>query len=246
MEVFRGCACERIGGAVLAKGPRAPWLCRAVEDRGGHEQGARHKACDASNRGRDAPDGVYHESRRPDVTASSMISFRQGQRQEQRVPVGLGEWFFWSNCPKLCPQLGREVCGTQPTARTASMTTRTLRLHWTACMSIGVLLGGTLWLHPLAAQSGARDDGTNAIIMSPPRENPQGSGGIDYKNAKPMPLPAVPGPPPSATLPALPSTGDRSRPPGSVPGRIGTGEQHPQVLMPPQPLPDTNPAQGQR
>jgi hypothetical protein len=82
--------------------------------------------------------------------------------------------------------------------------------------------------------------------MSPPRENPQGNGGIDYKNAKPMPLPTVPGPPPSDTLPVLPSPGDRSRPPGSAPGSIGTGEQHPQVLMPAQPLPDANPAQGQR
>jgi hypothetical protein len=126
------------------------------------------------------------------------------------------------------------------------MTTRTLLLQWTACMSIRVLLCCALWLYPLAAQSGARDDGTNSVTMSPPNEHPPGNGGIDYKNAKPMPLPVVPGPPLSDTLPAPPSTGDRSRPPGSAPGSIGTGEKHPQVLMPPQPLPDTNSVQGQR
>ena len=139
------------------------------------------------------------------------------------------------------------IClGVNSVGRTASMTTRTLLLQCTACMSMGVLLGCALWLHPLAAQSSAKDDGTNSITMSPPSENPQGNGGIDYKNAKPMPLPSVPGPTPLDTLPAPPSTGDRSRPPGSAPGSIGTGEQHPQVLMPSQPLPDTNPAQGQR
>jgi hypothetical protein len=164
-----------------------------------------------------------------------MISFIQGQRQEQMLPVGLGEWFFWCNCPKLCHPFGSEFCGTKPAFRTASMTTRTLLWQCTACMSIGVLLGCSLWLYPLAAQSGARDDGTNSTIMSPPSENPQGNGGIDYKNAKPMPLPSVPGSTPSGTLPGPPSTGDRSRPPGSAPGSIGTGEKRPQVLMPPQP-----------
>jgi hypothetical protein len=126
------------------------------------------------------------------------------------------------------------------------MTTRTLLLQWTACMSIRVLLCCALWLYPLAAQSGARDDGTNSVTMSPPNEHPPGNGGIDYKNAKPMPLPVVPGPPLSDTLPVPPSPGERSRPPGSAPGSIGTGEKHPQVLMPPQPLPDTNSVQGQR
>jgi hypothetical protein len=84
------------------------------------------------------------------------------------------------------------------------MTTRTLLLQWTACMSIRVLLCCALWLYPLAAQSGARDDGTNSVTMSPPNEHPPGNGGIDYKNAKPMPLPVVPGPPLSDTLPAPP------------------------------------------
>jgi len=162
------------------------------------------------------------------------------------VPVGLGEWFFSCNCPKLCYPFGSECCGTTPTFRTANMTTRTLLVQWTACMSLRVLLCCSLWLYPLTAQSSARDDGTNSVTMSPPREYPQGKGSIDYTNAKPMPLPSVPGPPPSDTLPALPSPGDRSSPPRSAPGSIGPGVQHPQVLMPPQRLPDTNPAQGQR
>src|SRR5262249_19462930 len=67
IDVFRGCACERIGGAVLAKAP--------------------------------------------DVTESSMLSCIQGQRQGQMLPGGLGEWFFWFNCPKLCYLFGSEFCG---------------------------------------------------------------------------------------------------------------------------------------
>ena len=125
-----------------------------------------------------------------------MLSCIQGQRQAQMLPGGLSEWFFWFNCPKLCYPFGSEFCGTKLTFRTASMTTRTLLLQCTACMSMGVLLGCALWLHPLAAQSSAKDDGTNSITMSSPSENPQGNGGIDYKNAKPMPLPSVPGPTP--------------------------------------------------
>src|SRR5262249_29854648 len=197
-------------------------------------------------RGWDVPDRVCHKAKGPDVIESSMLPCIQGQRQAQMLPGGLGEWFFWGNCPKLCYPTGSEFCGTKLTFRTASMTTRTLLLQCTACLSIGVLLSCALWLHPLAAQSSARDDSTNSITMSPPSEKPPGNGSIDYKNAKPMPLPSVPGPTPLDTLPAPSSTGDRSRPPGSVPGSIGTGEQHPQVLMPSQPLQDTNPAQGQR
>ena len=122
--------------------------------------------------------------------------------------------------------------------RTANMTPKLFLLHSLAGMSLGVLLGCALWLHPLAAQAGARNDGTNSVTMSPPRENPPGKDGIDYKNAQPMPLPAVPGPPSSDTVPATPSPGERASPPGSVPGSSGTGEQHPQGVMPPQPPPD--------
>ncbi len=77
------------------------------------------------------------------------------------------------------------------------MTTRNLLLHYTAFMGIGALLGCALWVSTLAAQPGAVDDGTNPKIKSAPGENPQGEGGIDYENAKPMPLPSVPGPAPS-------------------------------------------------
>src|SRR5262249_61980785 len=129
-------------------------------------------------------------------------------------------------------------------AGAASVTPGALLLQCSACMSMGVLCGCALWLHPLAAQSSAKDDGTNSITMSPPSENPQGNGGIDYKNAKPMPLPSVPGPTPLDTLPAPPSAGDRLRPPGSVSGSIGTGGKHHQDLMPLQPLHSTTPGPG--
>jgi hypothetical protein len=126
------------------------------------------------------------------------------------------------------------------------MTTRNLLLQGTIFMGIGVLLGCSLWIRPLAAQSKAREDRTNPPITSAPGENPQDKNGIDYTHAKPMPLPSVPGPAPLETLPAPPSTGESAGPPGSTPGSAGTGETHPQILVPPQPLPDTNPAQGQR
>ena len=126
------------------------------------------------------------------------------------------------------------------------MTTRNLLWQGTIFMGIGALLGCSLWICPLAAQSSARKDRTPPPITSAPGENPQDKNGIDYKNAKPMPLPSLPGPTPSDTLPVRPSTGDRSRPPGSAPGSIGSGEKHPQVLIPPPPLPDTNAAQDQR
>src|SRR5262245_52354235 len=108
------------------------------------------------SRGWDTPDGVCHEARGPEVTASAMISCMQGERQKQRVSVGLGAWFCSCNCPTLWYPFGSECCGTTPTFRTANITTRPLLWQWIACMSLGVLLSCALWLHPRAAHSGAR------------------------------------------------------------------------------------------
>jgi Trypsin len=62
----------------------------------------------------------------------------------------------------------------------------------------------------------------------------KGNGGIDYRNAKPMPLPSVPGPAPSETLPPRPFPGLMPGHRGSAPGSTGTGEENPWVLVPPE------------
>jgi hypothetical protein len=113
------------------------------------------------------------------------------------------------------------------------MTTTNLLLQDAAFLGIGILLACALWVHTLAAQPGARHDGTNPKITSVPGENPQGQGRIDYGNAKPMPLPSLPDPVPSATPPVLPSPGGIPGQRGSSPGNTGTGEENPQVLVPP-------------
>src|SRR5262249_16215041 len=122
--------------------------------------------------------------------------------------------------------------------RTASMTPRLPLLHSIAGMSLGVLLGCALWLHPLPAPSDAKDNGTNSVTLSPPSAHPPGKGGIDSKTPPPLPPPPLPAPPPSHPGPPTPPPGARSRPPGRVPGSIGTGEHPPKVVMPPHPPPD--------
>ena len=121
------------------------------------------------------------------------------------------------------------------------MTTRHRLLKCTALIGIGVLIGCTLRVSTLAAQPDVRHNGTDTTDTLAPGQNLQGKGGIDYEHAKPMPLPSVPGPAPSPTLPTLPSTGRIPGPPGSSPGSTGTGEENPQVLFPPKPPPETNP-----
>jgi hypothetical protein len=121
------------------------------------------------------------------------------------------------------------------------MTTTNLLLKYAAFLSIGTLLACALWAHTRAAQPSARHDGTNPKITSVPGGNPQGRGRIDYENAKPLPLPSLPDPAPSPIPPALPSPGGIPGLRGNSPGSTGTGEENPQVLVPPKPLPKTNP-----
>jgi hypothetical protein len=121
------------------------------------------------------------------------------------------------------------------------MTTTNLLLKYAAFLGIGILLACAPWVQTRAAQPGARHDRTNPQITSVPGENSQGQGSIDYENAKPMPLPSLPDPAPSATPPVLPSPGEIPGQLGSAPGSLGTGEENPQVLVPPKPLSETNP-----
>jgi hypothetical protein len=121
------------------------------------------------------------------------------------------------------------------------MTTTNLPLKYAAFLGIGILLACALWVHTRAAQPGVRHDGTNPKITSGPGENPNGQGRIDYENAKPMPLPSLPDPDPSTTPPVLPSPGGIPGQRGSSPGSPGTGEENPQVLVPPKLPSETTP-----
>ena len=113
------------------------------------------------------------------------------------------------------------------------MTIGNLLVRYITYMGIGVVLVCALWVCRPAAQPGARDEGTNPKITSAPGENAQGNGGIDYENAKPIPLPSLPAPAPSVTLPAQPCPGEIPGHAGSSPGSTGTGEENPRVLVPP-------------
>jgi hypothetical protein len=115
------------------------------------------------------------------------------------------------------------------------MMTKNLLLTYAAFVGIGIVLVCALWVRTLAAQPGAKDKGTDPKITSAPGKNPQGEGRIDYENAKPMPLPSIPGPAPLAPLPVPPSPGRIPGEPGSSPGNPGTGEENPQVLFPSKP-----------
>jgi hypothetical protein len=113
------------------------------------------------------------------------------------------------------------------------MTMKKLLVKYMTYMGIGVVLACPLWVCRTAAQPAARDDGANPKITSAPGENAAENGGIDYENARPMPLPSLPAPPPSVTLPAQSCSGGLPGHPGSSPGSIGTGQENPRVLVPP-------------
>ncbi len=96
-----------------------------------------------------------------------------------------------------------------------------------------ILLACALWTSTPSAQAIDGDDGTDPPITTAPGEDPSGGGAIDYENAEPMPLPSLPDPIPvdgSATPP--PADGSMGAP-GSSPGNTGTGEEDPEVLIPP-------------
>jgi hypothetical protein len=115
----------------------------------------------------------------------------------------------------------------------ATMITSQLLWRYVAFLGIGVLLASAVWVCTLAAQPSARDDETHPKITVGPRGTPEGSGTIDYGNAKPMPAPSLPAPaqPPTPPIPTLP--GGIMGQPGASPGSPGTGEQTPHVLAPP-------------
>lgn len=90
----------------------------------------------------------------------------------------------------------------------------------------------TLGISMVTAQTSVADEEVAPPITSAPSEIPQEDNGIDYKNAKPIPMPSLPDPTPVENLPASPSTGERKGHPGSAPGCTGTGKENPQTIIP--------------
>ncbi len=102
-------------------------------------------------------------------------------------------------------------------------------------------MGYLLWAGLLTAQNGQQDDGNDSVVTSPPSESSPANGGIDYEHAKPMPMPSLPDPTPGKTSPQPPSGAGFDHP-ESMEGSMGTGEESPQILVPPKSFSETHPA----
>ena len=113
------------------------------------------------------------------------------------------------------------------------MTTSNLLWKYAAFIGSGLLVGYLLWAGLLTAQNSQQGDESDSVVTSPPSENSPANGGIDYEHAKPMPMPSLPDPALGKTLPQPPSTGASSDHPESTEGSMGTGEESPQILVPP-------------
>jgi hypothetical protein len=115
----------------------------------------------------------------------------------------------------------------------ATMIRSQLLWRYVAFLGVGVLLASAVWVCTRAAPPSVRDDETHPKITVGPRGAPEGSGTIDYGNAKPMPAPSMPARAQPTTPPTPPIPGGIMGQPGASPGSPGTGEQTPQVLVPP-------------
>ena len=120
------------------------------------------------------------------------------------------------------------------------MTRKNIALKCTLSMGLGTILACSLATNSPPGQTKTIHDGDGSEITSSPGENPQVDGGIDYGNAKPMPLPSVPVPPNLEAPPGIPSTGPTQDNPGSSPGGTGNGKINPRALVPPKPLKGTD------
>src|SRR5262245_11191318 len=142
-------------------------------------------------------------------------------------PKGLVRGFSVANGPKQCYLYGARHVWCDPAfvmglrVEAATMITSQLLLRYIAFLGIGVLLAGAVWVCTLVAQPTPRDDETNPKITVGPGGDPQGSGTIDYGNAKPMPLPSIPDPPQQTTPPIPTTPGGIMGQPGASPGNPG-------------------------
>ena len=115
------------------------------------------------------------------------------------------------------------------------MTTNNPLWHSIVFSGLGVLIVCTLGIGMAMAQASKVDEEVSPPITSAPAEIPQGDDEIDYKNAKPIPMPSLPDPTSSENLPVPPSTGERKERSGNAPGCTGTGKKTPEVVIPPNP-----------
>ena len=115
------------------------------------------------------------------------------------------------------------------------MTNNTLFWFSIVFLSLGVFFGCSPGGNNMTAQTSRSNEEMTPPITSAPDEPPQENGAIDYKNAKPIPMPSLPAPPSLENLPPPPSVGEGKSRPGSAPGSTGTGEENPEVVIPPNP-----------
>lgn len=120
------------------------------------------------------------------------------------------------------------------------MKRKNLALKCILSMGLVTILGCNQTVNSTPGQTNTIHEGDGSETTSSPIENPQDDSGIDYGNAKPMPLPSVPTPPHLKARPGIPSTGPTQDTPGSSPGGTGSGEKNPRVLVPPKPFKGTD------
>jgi hypothetical protein len=96
-------------------------------------------------------------------------------------------------------------------------------------LGLGTLLGCALVADPSPAQSNPGDD--EPKVTTSPDQGPPIAGEIDYENAKPMPLPSIPGPPNRER--GIPTADPTQAPADNFPGETGDGEENPKMLLPP-------------
>ena len=120
------------------------------------------------------------------------------------------------------------------------MTKKNLTLKSTLFMGLVTILGCTQAVNSPPELINTIHDGDGSETISSPGENPQVDGGIDYENAKPMPLPSVPVPPNLEAPAGTPSADPTRAIPGSSTGNTGNGKINPRVLVPPKPLQGTD------
>jgi hypothetical protein len=100
-------------------------------------------------------------------------------------------------------------------------------------LGISGMAGFGLATDAFAEQPQVKQKGS-VVTITAPATGSQANNGINYKDAKPMPLPTLHTPPPSAldTLLTNPAPSSLFRQPGYSPGKAGDGKQSPVQLVP--------------
>ena len=113
------------------------------------------------------------------------------------------------------------------------MNTKSFKLKYLCSIGISSVVGCTLATDAFAQQSQIEEQGQTVTITLPAKGS-QTDGGIDYGNAKPVPLPAALTQPPSAldTILNNPAPNPLFQQSGRSPGKAGNGKRSPVQLVP--------------